>query len=108
MTRQWRHPEFAARVGEEVTLRAADGPHAGQEVPATLATCSDAVRRGDLVSYSVTFVAGPGAPREQTVFLVVASGMAAEPVFLVPRRDIGNHLEYEAVFNQPIDSGSAS
>jgi hypothetical protein len=108
MTRRWRHPEFAARVGDAVTLRAVDGPHAGREVPATLATCSDAVRRDDLVSYSVTFVAGPGAPREQTVFLVAASGIDAEPVFLVPRRDIGDRLEYEAVFNQSIDSGSAS
>lgn len=108
MSRAWRHLDFAALVGEAVTLRALHGTGAGRDVPAKLATCSDAVRVGDLVSYSVTFVAGPGAPREQAVFLVAAAGLDAEPVFLVPRREVGDSLEYEAVFNQSIDSGSVA
>lgn len=108
MTAGWRHADFSARVGTEVTLRAVDGPAAGQDVPATLAACSDAVRRGDHVSYAVTFLAGVGAPREQAMFLVQGAGRDAEPLFLVPRRDVGDGLEYEAVFNQSDDGGRQS
>lgn len=106
MTRGWRYTDFAARVGERVTLRALDGEGAGTEMSATLAACSDAARRGDLMSYSITFVAGAGAPREQTMFLLAMDGLEAEPVFLVPRREVGDRLEYEAVFNQSIDNRS--
>lgn len=55
---------------------------------------------------SVTFVAGPGASREQAVFLVEASGRDPEPVFLVPLREVGDRLQYEAVFNQSVDDRS--
>jgi hypothetical protein len=102
-----RHPEFAARVGAEVTLRALGGSAAGQDVPATLAACSDAVRTGDVVSFSVSFVAGPGAPREQAVFELAAPDLDVQPIFLVPHRVVGDRVEYEAVFNQTID-GSES
>lgn len=105
MSRGLRHADFAARVGEQVTLRAVDGPAAGRDLPATITSCSAAVRLGDLVSYNVTFVAGPGAPREQAVFLLATSGLDAEPVFLVPRREAGGGLEYEAVFSQSVGSG---
>lgn len=104
----WRHADFGARVGEHVTLHAVDGANAGQHVSATLTACSDAVRGGDFVSYRVTFVAEPGAPREQAVFLVEASGRDPEPIFLVPVREVGDRLEYEAVFNQSVDNGSGS
>jgi hypothetical protein len=87
-------------------LRAVDGPGTGQDVLATLAACSDAVRSGEFVRYSVTFVAEPGAPREQALFLIEASGRDPEPVFLVPLREVGDRLEYEAVFNQSVDNGS--
>jgi hypothetical protein len=107
MSLGWRHADFAARIGEQVTLHAVDGPATGGDVLATLAACSDAVRSGDLVSYSVTFMAGPGAPREQALFLVAASGRDPEPVFLVPLREVGDRLEYEAVFNQSVDNGSS-
>lgn len=100
----WRHEDFAARVGEQVTLRPADGH--GEGVLATLAACSDAVRSDDFMSYNVTFLAGAGAPRAQSVFLVEASGCAPAPVFLVPVREAGDRLEYEAVFNQSVDNGS--
>lgn len=106
MSPGWRHADFAARVGEQVTLRTVDTPGTGQDVPATLAACSDAVRTGDLVSYRVTFVAGPGAPREQALFLLEASRRDPEPVFLVPVREGRDQLEYEAVFNQTVDNGS--
>lgn len=106
MSPGWRHADFAARVGEQVSLRAVDGPTAQRGVPAMLVACSDAVRTGDLVSYNVTLVAGPGAPPEQAMFLVQASGRDPEPIFLVPLRQVGDRLEYEAVFNQPIDDGS--
>ena len=106
MSLGWRHADFAERVGEQVTLHAADGPGTGRDVLATLAACSDAVRSGEHVSYRVTFLAGPGAPREQAVFLVEASGRDPEPVFLVPVREVGDRLEYDAVFNQSVDNGS--
>jgi hypothetical protein len=105
MSLGWRHADFAARVGEQVRLRAVGGPLTGRDALATLAACSDAVRSGDLVSYSVTFVGGPGAPREQAVYLVEASGRDPEPVFLVPLREAAGRLEYEAVFNQSVDNG---
>jgi hypothetical protein len=107
VSRPLRHADFAARVGAEVTLRALDGSAAGQDVPATLTACSDAVHVGDLVSYTVTFVAGPGAPREQAVFEMAQPDLEAEPIFLVPRRLVGDRVEYDAVFNQTID-GSES
>jgi hypothetical protein len=109
MSRGWQHADFSTRVGAEVTLRALDGPGAGTAIPATLTACSGAVRRGGLVSYNVTFLAGLGAPRRQAVFLVEGAGLDADPVFLVPRREVGNEgLEYEAVFNQSDDDGSGS
>lgn len=106
MSPGWRHADFAARVGEQVTLRAVDGPGTGRDVLATLTACSEAVRSGGFVSYNVTFLAGPAAPREQAVFLIEASGRDPEPVFLVPVREVGDRLEYEAVFNQSVDNGS--
>ena len=102
MTVGWHHADFATRVGEQVTLHAVDG----RDVFGTLSACSDAVRSGDFVSYHVTFLAEPGAPREQAVFLVEAAGRDPEPVFLVPLRDVADRLEYEAVFNQSVDKGS--
>lgn len=108
MIRGWRHSDFASRVGEQVTLRALDGPGAGRDVPATLTACTDAAHRGDLVSYSITFLAGAGAPREQAMFALAMDGLDAGPVFLVPRRDVGDRLEYEGVFNQSVDKGGDS
>jgi hypothetical protein len=104
----WRHADFAARVGDQIILRAVDGPGAGQGVLATLSGCSEAVCSGGFVSYHVTFLAGSTAPREQAVFLLEASGRDPEPVFLVPVREVGDRLEYEAVFNQSVENGSGS
>jgi hypothetical protein len=104
MSLTWRHADFAARVGEQVTLRTADDP--GHDVSATLDACSAPVRRGDFISYSVIFVAGPEAPREQALFLIEAAGREPEPIFLVPLRAVADHLEFQAVFNQSVDIGS--
>lgn len=104
MSLGWSHADFAARVGEQFTLRPSDDP--GADVVATLVTCSDALRTGDLISYSVIFEAGPGAPPEQATFLVGASSREPEPIFLVPLRQLGDRVQYEAVFNQPVTNGS--
>ena len=104
MSAGWRHADFAALVGEPVTLCVADGP--ARDVPARVTACSEPETHGDIVSYSVTVVAGPDAPRQQAVFFLAAVGHEPEPVFLVPRRDVGDGLEYEAVFNQSVDDGS--
>jgi hypothetical protein len=100
----WRHEDFAARLGEQVTLHALDG--LGRSALATVATCSDVVRTGDFVSYNVTFLAEPEVSPKQAVFLIEASGRDPEPIFLVPLRDVGGRVEYEAVFNQVVDIGS--
>jgi hypothetical protein len=47
-------------------------------------------------------------PREQALFLIGSSGLDAEPAFLVPRREVADSVEYEAVFNQTVDTGSGS
>ena len=107
MTLGWQHADFAAQVGEEVTLRAVDGVATDRDVRATLTACSEAVRSDDFVSYTVSFLAGPEAPREQAVFLVQIPGREPQPVFLVPVRELEDRLEYEAVFNQPVDRGVA-
>ena len=108
MTAGWRHTDFVARVGEQVTLCAMDGSGPGRDVRATLTACSEAVHSGGFVSYTVTFLTGPGEPAEQAEYLIEAPGLDREPVFLVPVRHVGDHLEYEAVFNQSVVNGSGS
>lgn len=105
MTLEWRHADFAAQVGDQVTLRAVHGTET-LAVRANLTACSDAVRADGFSSYTVSFLADPDAPREQAVFLVEGSGRDPAPVFLVPVRELGDRLEYVAVFNQTVDTRS--
>ena len=104
MSLTWRHADFAARVGEQVTLRTVDDP--GRALIATVDACSAPVRSGDFASYSVILMAGPEAPREQALFQIEAAGRDPEPIFLVPLRLVAGHLEFQAVFNQSVDIGS--
>lgn len=108
MSRPWRQTDFADRVGTELTLRPADGPAAGQELIATVAACTDVVRSGDIETYTVTIVARAPAPQTQGAFELIGAGAHSEPIFLVPHRATADTVEYAAVFNQFVQSGSES
>ncbi|HTZ44400.1 MAG TPA: hypothetical protein VMB79_11115 [Jatrophihabitans sp.] len=89
-----------SRVGDEFVLRLPDG---GQ-VPMRLLECSATGPDGARNSFVLTFKAGRGAPIEQAIYLVEATGIEPEPIFLVPARDRPDDpdypLEYHAVFNR--------
>jgi hypothetical protein len=111
MTAGLRHADYVALVGKQVTLRPVESVESVESVegiPATVSTCSEPVVSGDFVTYSVTFVAGPEAPRTQGAFLIDTAVRGPDPVFLVPLRLRGDGVEYEAVFNQSVQNGSGS
>lgn len=106
MSRPWRQPDFADRVGIELTLRPMDGPAAGQPLVATLTACTEIVRTGDLESYAVTIVARTPAPRTQGLFQLADAAADSAPVFLVPHHATADTVEYGAVFSQLVQRGS--
>jgi hypothetical protein len=98
------YANFAERVGSDFVMHLPDG---GQ-VPLVLTDCT----AGSPHSFSLSFKAGPRAPREQQLYQLTAAGFGPELVFLVPvafrPNDPEFPLEYQAIFNFiPGQEGSA-
>jgi hypothetical protein len=98
------YADFAERVGTDFVMQLPDG---GQ-VPLVLTECTATGPH----FFSLTFKAGPQAPREQALYHLSADGYGPEPVFLVPvalRPDDSEFpLEYQAVFNSMPGQGGSS
>src|SRR6185437_36359 len=97
------YADFTGRVDTGFVMQLPDG---GQ-VPLVLTECT-----GQPHSFSLSFKAGPQAPREQGTYQLSADGFGPEVVFLVPvalrPNDSDFPLEYQAIFNSmPVPDGSA-
>jgi len=96
------YAHFIDRVDTSFTMQLSDG---GQ-VPLVLTECV-----GVPDAFSLSFKAGPQAPREQGLYQLSADGFGPEVVFLVPvtlrSHDSDFPLEYQAIFNSmPVQGGS--
>ncbi len=94
--------DFASRVDTEFVMRLPDD----LQVPLVLTECA-----GQPEAFSLSFKAGPQAPREQGLYQLSADGLGPEVVFLVPvalrPHDSDFPLEYQAIFNSiPAPGGS--
>jgi len=89
------YADFAERVGADFVLQLPDGGQAAL----VLTDCTASSPH----SFSVSFKAGPQAPREQRLYQLTADGFGPEPVFLVPvglrPNDPEFPSEYQAIFN---------
>ncbi|MEO6700258.1 MAG: hypothetical protein ABI140_18135 [Jatrophihabitantaceae bacterium] len=94
---------FEQRVNKPFTL-VLPGEHEHRTVAAVLTECVRARPAGGTSGFSLTFKAGPDAPIEQSTYLLSADGLAPAPIFLVPRRQLPDGLEYLAVFTH-LDEG---
>ncbi len=89
------YDDWASGVGTDVTLTAPNG----RTMPLLLNACSTRIASGEFESYSLTFSAGPDAPRDQAVYNLTLDPFDATDVFLVPIA-LGDGVTLEAVFNQ--------
>jgi hypothetical protein len=96
------YADFVDRVDTGFVMQLSDG----HQVPLVLTECA-----GKPAAFSLSFKAGPQAPREQGLYQLSADGFGPEVVFLVPvtlrSHDTDFPLEYQAIFNSmPVQGGS--
>lgn len=96
------YADFADRLDTDFTMQLSDD----HQVRLVLTECA-----GVPHAFSLSFKAGPQAPREQGLYRLSADGFGPEVVFLVPvtlrSHDPDFPLEYQAIFNSmPVPGGS--
>jgi hypothetical protein len=88
------YADFADRVDTEFVMQLPSGGQASL----VLTECA-----GQPHAFSLSFKAGPQAPREQGLYQLSAAGFGPELLFLVPvglrPHDSDFPLEYQAIFN---------
>jgi hypothetical protein len=91
--------DFSARIGQTFAMRFPTGPDTEGSCEVELTECVRSTVPGASRSYSLTFQAGPDAPREQGLYLLSREDFEPAPIFLVPVRALADGLEFHAVFN---------